>query len=164
MFIYKYLVALLLLCSAYVYAVGSFNLNFHVRLYQNGCTVIGDKDIYVDFSEVDVKQVNSTPAQEFSIDLNCNVGMPSVSLQFAGEAAGTNNQYIKNKGTAANVAVEIRSNTDDTLISNGRVLSQVVDPDTGRASFPMKAKIVPLDGTLKSGTLSAVVEFTILYP
>ena len=162
--IFKTLIPVWLILSGSAFAASNFNINLHVKLIVPPCAIVGDSVINVDLGKVNAADLDSQPYTHFALALqDCPAGMPEVALQFSGETAGDANQFIKNTGSASNVAIELKDNADDKRITSGSSISRTITADK-TANFDMKAKMVPLGGDIAGGTVKGVVEFTMFYP
>ncbi len=145
------------------YAASTFNLDFHVQLITQPCVVDGQTVIPVNLGSQIAASLADAEYVDFTIPLkDCPDTIPTISLKFTGNPAGAANEYIKNTGTAENVAIEIRDKTDNSLVSNGTTLSRNLS-EINSADFDLKARMVPL-GEISGGSVAGTVDFTIVYP
>lgn len=159
-----YLILLITLFACFdVEAVTSVDLTFHVKLITTPCEVDGETVIPVDLGKQSAAQLDDAAYVDFAIPLkNCPATLDTISLEFSGDPSGPKGEYIKNTGTAENVAIEIKDKVDDSLVSNGVTVSRALS-ETQTANFDLKARMVSL-GKATGGTVSGTVDFTIIYP
>ncbi|XXD07989.1 fimbrial protein [Klebsiella sp. R445] len=91
---------------------------------------------------------------------NCPIGTSRVVATFSGTADSTG--YYKNKGTAGNIQLELRDDSDTTL-NNGAKKTVLVDDSSQSARFTLKVRALSVNGGATQGTIQAVISVTYIY-
>lgn len=138
-------------------------LNLSGTVVASPCTIDTDTvDKLVQFQSLQRMDLVTAGAggewQDFALQLsNCPMGTQQVTVTFLGAADDDDTTAWKNNGTATQVALRLTNNLHSTIYSKGSTQQVNVDTLTGKATFPLSARIFTPTGNAGAGTFRSVV-------
>ncbi|WP_272582544.1 fimbrial protein [Providencia sp. PROV257] len=156
----------LLIISTFASVASTVNIEVRGIVSEAACE-LKSRDYFIDFKKVyfpisNAQQVSGW--EPFSIELiNCPSYIKNVKLIFNGTPDTTNPDYFLNTGSSKSTALELHDVENNMSITNGRIITKSVNPNTRSAIYPLSARVVGYGGIVNTGSFQSRVMFSINY-
>ncbi|ELP5685309.1 type 1 fimbrial protein [Salmonella enterica subsp. enterica serovar Bredeney] len=140
------------------------NITVNGKVVAKPCTVT-TTNATVEFGDIYTFSLASAGSvsdwHNVALDLtNCPVGTSRVIATFSGTADSTG--YYRNQGIANNIQIELQDDSG-TRLNNGAQKAIQVDSTSQSARFPLRVRVLSVNGSATQGTIHAVISVTYTY-
>ncbi|QCJ68624.1 fimbrial protein [Providencia heimbachae] len=161
---------LILTLSLLIYS--SFSIGATVKINIFGSVTAMPCEVDKANYQIDLKKVNiwnirdsqTSPWVDFSVKLkNCPINTTGVTMTLSGVLDPINADYFINNGTAKNVALNLATGTNKTIVKNGTKLTSTINSQTRSTEIPFSARMAGYGSGMTAGSFKSHLEFTLSY-
>ncbi len=155
-----------LLFTPFSILANSVNINIHGYITALPCVIEKSSQLIElgRFNSWNYRDTPSTPWKDFTIKFNnCPVNTKNIKLSFMGNPDPFYGDYFLNTGTARNVALNLATQNEKTLIKNGSQLTYSIDDISRATEVPLSARIMSYGDGMEAGSFKSYIQFDILY-
>ncbi|MTC56401.1 putative fimbrial protein SthD [Providencia rustigianii] len=128
---------------------------------------VDNKNYQIDLKKVNIWNIKNTQTSSwvnFSIKLkNCPINTKGAIITLTGTIDPINPDHFINNGTAKNVALNLTTGTNKSLVKNGTKLTVPINSQTHSAEIAFSARMAGYGSGMTTGSFKSHLEFTLSY-